>query len=115
MYCVDVSFDRLRGSTLTSVVLRTDLQPSEARVLLTSEFGSTTLRLSGIVHARVDISDPEGDFVGEVVVRELPQDGPWPAEAGYLLHHHNNCTRLYWLRVLGPSEVEFVAEALDVE
>lgn len=111
----DVSLERLRGYTLTSVVVRTDLQPSQARVVLSSEGGSVTLSLARIAHARVDIGDPEGDFVDEVVVRELPQDGPWPAEARHLLHHHDNNAVLHWLTVTGPSEVEILAEVLDVE
>lgn len=114
MYCSGVSLDRFRGAGLTSVVLRTDLQPSKASVKLTSASGSTTLRLSGVVHARIDISDPEGDFVDEVVVIELPQYGPWPAEAAHLHHHHNNRVRQYWLRVAGPSDIEFVAEMVEV-
>lgn len=99
---------------MTSVVIRTDVEPSEALVVLTSGLASTEIRLSRIVHARVDVSDPEGDLVDEVVVRELPKDGPWPAEAQHLLQHHNNRSTLYWLTLVGPSEVEVVAESFEV-
>ncbi|MFD7257980.1 hypothetical protein [Streptomyces sp. NPDC059874] len=108
-----MSLEQLRGHVywLTSVVLRTDLQPSEAVIELSSEGASATLRLVGIVHARADLADPDGGFVAEVVVRELPQHGPWPAEARHLLHHHENRRVLQWLTVTGPSEnVEILAE-----
>jgi hypothetical protein len=114
MYCAGVNLDRLGSSILTSVVLRTDLHPSEAQVVLTTEAESTTLRLSGVVYARVDLLDPDGDLVDEVVVRVLPKDGSWPAEAAHLLHHHTNRAEQFWLRVVGPSEVEIVAETFDV-
>jgi hypothetical protein len=106
-----VSLEQLRGQFywLTSVILRTDLQPSEAVIELNSEGASATLRLEGIVHARACLSG-DRDFVGEVVVRELPQHGPWPAEAHHLLHHHDNRCALQWLTIMGPSEVEILAE-----
>ncbi|MFJ9712006.1 hypothetical protein [Streptomyces sp. NPDC101234] len=110
-----MSLEHLRGHWLTSIVLRTDLEPSEAVVVLSSEGASVTLRLAGIVHARADIGTPDGDFVDQAVVRELPQDGPWPVDAYHLLHHHNNRSVLQWLTVTGPSEVEIVAEELRVE
>ncbi|MEV7597248.1 hypothetical protein AB0O91_07615 [Kitasatospora sp. NPDC089797] len=100
---------------MTSIVLRTDLEPSEAVVILGSDSDSVTLRLTGIAHARADLSDPAGDVVDEIAVRELPLNGPWPVEARHLLHHHNNCSVLQWLTITGPSEVEIVAEALSVE
>ena len=68
-----------------------------------------------IWHARVDVGIVEGDFVGEVVVRELPQYGPWPAEAHHLLHHHDNRAVLYWLTITGTGPVEILAEAFDVD
>jgi hypothetical protein len=107
-----VSLEQLRGQFcwLTSIVLRGDLRPSEAVIELSSENASATLRLVGIVHARVDIVDPDGDFVDEVIVRELPQYGPWPDEARHLLQHHTNRCALQWLTIIGPSEVEIVAE-----
>jgi hypothetical protein len=67
------------------------------------------LRLSRIVHARVDISSSHGDPVDELIVGELPQEGTWPAEARHLVHHLNNLVTLYWLTVSGPSEVQIVA------
>ncbi|MFE7528950.1 hypothetical protein ACFU7Y_25020 [Kitasatospora sp. NPDC057542] len=113
-----MSLEHLRDHWLTSIVLRTDLESSEAVVVLSSlssEGASVTLRLAGIVHVRADIGDPDGDFVDEVIVRELPQFGPWPVEAHHLLHHHNNRSVLYWLTITGPSGVEFVAEKLSVD
>ncbi len=104
----------MRGHWLTSIVLRTDLEPSEAVVVLRSESAGVTLRLAGIVHTRTDIGSPDGDFVDQVVVRELPVDGPWPVEAHHLLHHHNNRSVLHWLTITGPSEVEIVAEKFSV-
>ncbi|MFD3467978.1 hypothetical protein ACFWWM_16695 [Streptomyces sp. NPDC058682] len=108
-----MSLEQLRGHFywLTSIVLRTDLQPSEAVIELSSESARATLRLVGIVHARTDLADPDGGFVAEVAVRELPQHGPWPAEARHLLHHHDNRCVLHWLTISGPSEeVEILAE-----
>ncbi|MFD7913540.1 hypothetical protein ACFV30_22895 [Streptomyces sp. NPDC059752] len=108
-----MSLEELRGHFhwLTSIVLRTDLQPSEAVIELSSESASATLRLAGIVHARTDLGDPDGGFVAEVLVRELPQHGPWPPEARHLLHHHANRGVLHWLTLTGPSEeVEILAE-----
>lgn len=110
-----MSFEHLRGHWLTSIVLRTDLQPSEAVVVLSSEGASVTLRLAGIVHARTDFGSLDGDFVDHVVVRELPQDGPWPAKAHHLLHHHNNRSVLQWLTITGPGEVEIVAEKFSID
>ncbi|WP_034087301.1 hypothetical protein [Streptacidiphilus albus] len=95
---------------LESVVIRTDLQPSEAVIQLRSKSAGATLRLVGVLHARADFSGPDCDFVDEVVVRELPQHGPWPAEARHLLQHHNNRCVLQWLTIIGPSEVEILAE-----
>jgi hypothetical protein len=82
--------------------------------VLSSAEGDVTIRLAGIVHATIDIGDPGGDFVDEVVVRQLPQDGPWPVEAHHLLRHHNSRSPLHWLTITGPSEVEILAEALSV-
>lgn len=110
-----MNLERLWGYTLTSVVVRTDLQPSEGRVVLNSEGGSVTLRFARIWHARVDVGIVEGDFVGEVVVRELPQYGPWPTEAHHLLHHHDNRAVLYWLTINGTGSVEVLAEAIDID
>ncbi|MFE1316804.1 hypothetical protein [Kitasatospora phosalacinea] len=53
-----------------------------------------------------------GDFVDEVLVRELPQYGPWPEEARHLLAHHDNHCALWWLTVTGPSTVEILAERI---
>ncbi|GAA3003442.1 hypothetical protein GCM10010519_39390 [Streptomyces lactacystinicus] len=111
-----MSLEELRGQFcwLTSLVLRTDLQPSEAVLVLSSESASATLRLVGIVHARADLGDPDGGFVDEVLVRELPQHGPWPPEARHLLHHHANRRVLHWLTITGPGkEVEILAEELS--
>lgn len=110
-----MNLERLRDYTLASVVVRTDLRPSEAHLVLNSAGGSVTLRLARIWHARVDVGCPEGDFVGEVIVRELPQYGPWPAEAHHLLHHHDNRAVLHWLTVTGTGSVEILAEAFEVE
>ena len=71
-----VIVERLRDYTLTSVVVRTDLQPSQAHLVLSLECGSVSLRFAQVWHARVDVGDPGFDFVGEVVVRDLPQYGP---------------------------------------
>ncbi|MFG2697673.1 hypothetical protein [Kitasatospora sp. NPDC048407] len=108
-----MSLEELRGHVhwLTSVAIRTDLRPSEAVIELRSESARATLRLMGIVHARADLGDPDGGLVDEVLVRELPQYGPWPPEARHLLHHHNNRCALQWLTITGPSEeVEILAE-----
>jgi hypothetical protein len=107
-----VSLEQLRGHFywLTSIVIRTDLEPSEAVIELSSERASARLRLVGIVHARADLYGPDVDFVDEVVVRELPRLGPWPVEARHLLQHHNNRRALQWLTIIGPSEVEILAE-----
>ncbi|MEU4095586.1 hypothetical protein [Streptomyces sp. NPDC026673] len=113
-----MSLEQLRGHFywLTSLVLRTDLQPSEARIELSSESAGATLRLVGIVHAKACLADPDGGFVAEVVVRKLPQYGPWPAEARHLLHHHSNRSVLQWLTITGPSEeVEILAEEFSDE
>ncbi|WP_324789880.1 hypothetical protein [Streptomyces sp. H51] len=107
-----MSLEQLRGQFywLTSVVLRTDLHPSEAVIELNSESAGATLRLEGIVHARACLAGPDCDFVDEITVRELPQHGPWPAEAHHLVHHHDNRRALQWLTIIGPSEVEILAE-----
>ncbi|MFI5532918.1 hypothetical protein ACIA8O_30720 [Kitasatospora sp. NPDC051853] len=111
-----MNLEHVRGHWLTSVVLRTDVEPSEAVVVLSSGEGTdVTLRLAGIVHARADISSPDADFVDQVVVRELPRYGPWPVEAHHLLQHHNNCSVLHWLTITGPSTVEIVAEEFSVD
>ncbi|WP_380286455.1 hypothetical protein [Kitasatospora purpeofusca] len=110
-----MSLEHLRGHWLTAIVLRTDLQPNEAVVVLSSEDASVTLRLARIVHARTDFGSPDSDFVDQVAVRELPQDGPWPVEAHHLLRHHNNRSVLKWLTITGPSEVEIVAEDFSID
>jgi mannose-6-phosphate isomerase-like protein (cupin superfamily) len=48
-------------------------------------------------------------------VRELPQYGPWPAEAHHLLHHHDNQAALHWLAITGTGQVEILAEAFEVD
>ena len=110
-----VNLEHLRDYTLASVVVRTDLRASEAHLVLNSERRSVTLRLARVWHARVDVGEPGWDLVGEVVVRELPQYGPWPTEAHHLLHHHNNGAALFWLTVSGSGEVEILAEAFEVD
>ncbi|MET8539996.1 hypothetical protein ABZW03_04970 [Kitasatospora sp. NPDC004799] len=110
-----MSLEELRGHFfwLTSVVIRTDLRPGEAVIELSSECAGATLRLVGIVHARADLGDPDGGFVAEVLVRELPQYGPWPPEARHLLSHHDNRRSLQWLTIIGPNEeVEILAAEL---
>ncbi|GAA3018059.1 hypothetical protein GCM10020229_31670 [Kitasatospora albolonga] len=112
-----MTLEALRGHFywLTSVVIRTDLQPSEAIIELSSESARATLHLVGVLHARADFSGPDCDFVDEVVVRELPRQGPWPAEARHLLQHHNNRCALQWLTITGPSEVEILAEEFTAD
>ncbi|MFD7642097.1 hypothetical protein ACFV4P_15715 [Kitasatospora sp. NPDC059795] len=100
---------------LSSVVLRTDLVPGEAVIRIESASAAVTLRLVGIVHIRAELFDPEFALVDEVVVRELPRWGPWPAEARHLLDHHNNRCALHWLTVVGPNEVEVLAEDLSID
>ncbi|MEV0647482.1 hypothetical protein AB0I28_19660 [Phytomonospora sp. NPDC050363] len=98
-----------------SVVLRTDVEPSEPVVLLRSQNVDVTLRLAGIVHARADITGRDGDIVDEITARELPLHGPWPVEARHLLQHHNNRSVLQWLTITGPSKVEIAAVALTID
>ncbi|MFF4340056.1 hypothetical protein ACFY00_08965 [Kitasatospora sp. NPDC001540] len=112
-----MSLEQLRGRFcwLTSVVVRTDLRPSTAVVELGSEGGGATLRFEGVLHATVCVADPDGDLVDEVLVRELPRDGPWPEEARHLLEHHDNRRALQWLTLTGPGEVEILAERFSEE
>ncbi|MET3985367.1 hypothetical protein [Streptomyces sp. PvR034] len=111
-----MSLEQLRGHFywMTSIVLRTDLRPSEAVIELSSDSATATLRLTGIVHARADLGDPDGSFVDEILVQELPQYGPWPDQARHLLQHHLNRCPLQWLTIIGPSEsIEILAEELS--
>lgn len=74
-----------RGYFLDSVVVQADSAASTARISLTSGADDTAvIELFGVVHVKMD--SPDGDFIDEAVVGDLPRTGAWPADAHHLLH-----------------------------
>lgn len=103
------------GCNVGSVSASAERGFSRVRVALCR--GSETvvvLEFAQVVHFVMDGPD-DGLFLADAITsRVLPRDGVWPAEAGHLIHHHDNVAEQVWVLLDGPTRIEVLAGSLTL-
>jgi hypothetical protein len=81
-----------------------------------STFGEVTVALESVRHLSVGNQVAiESAFADQLSVIHLPASGnPWPEEAERLVTRFANLPELVWVRLVGPVEVDVVAQILTI-
>jgi hypothetical protein len=110
-----VDLSNYRGYFLEAITVATAPGSSTVIAVAHKPGEHVVLTLTQVVHVIMDSPGDWSDFIDETSVRRLPRSGSWPPEVHHLLQHHNNDTDLVWIMLIGPTQIEIVAETLATE
>ncbi|MFI0417422.1 hypothetical protein [Spongiactinospora sp. 9N601] len=109
---------RCEGGFLESVGFGTTGEEDHVDIQISQAQGweLVTVRLHGVRHFAIGKGpDIMGSFVDEVSAVPLPAGDPvWPVEVSGLITRFPGLPDLYWVRVVGPTELICLATVLTV-